>query len=167
MTFWQRLSDFFALFLPGPDLPTPFRPDPPAPAPIVPLPVPPPTPNDWQVGIVAAINAERIRAGVAPLSADPRLAASAGRIAADNAVRRTLDHVGGDGSTFGVRIEAAGYRWRSAGECLDFAAATPAAVVRAWIDSPPHRSIILSKYFSNVGVGVAGAFIAADFASPA
>jgi uncharacterized protein YkwD len=129
--------------------------------------VSPPTPNDWQTGIVAAINAERIRAGVAPLAADPRLASSASRIASDNAARQKLDHVGGDGSTFGCRIQAAGYRWRSAGECLDFAAATPAAVVRAWIDSPPHRSIVLSKYFAHVGVGVAGAFIAADFASPA
>jgi uncharacterized protein YkwD len=35
--------------------------------------------------------------------------------------------------------------------------ATPAGVVRAWMDSPPHRQIILTGAYRDIGVGVAPA----------
>lgn len=35
--------------------------------------------------------------------------------------------------------------------------ATPAAIVRGWMHSPPHREIMLSGEYSDVGVGVASA----------
>ncbi|HEY3758532.1 MAG TPA: CAP domain-containing protein [Solirubrobacteraceae bacterium] len=34
------------------------------------------------------------------------------------------------------------------------AQATPAAIVAAWMDSPPHREIVLTEEFRDVGVGV-------------
>ncbi len=39
--------------------------------------------------------------------------------------------------------------------------ATPAGIVAAWMDSPPHRQIILTAEFRDVGVGVAPAAPAA------
>jgi uncharacterized protein YkwD len=36
-------------------------------------------------------------------------------------------------------------------------AATPAGIVRAWMHSPPHRRIMLSRAFRKAGVGVAPA----------
>jgi uncharacterized protein YkwD len=35
--------------------------------------------------------------------------------------------------------------------------ATPAGIVRAWMDSPPHRQIILTAAFRDAGIGVAPA----------
>ena len=35
-------------------------------------------------------------------------------------------------------------------------AASPGAVVRAWMNSPPHRAVLLSRQFRRIGVGVMG-----------
>ena len=52
----------------------------------------------------------------------------------------------------------AGYAGRTLGEDIGWGTyelATPAAIVRAWMESPPHRSIILNRRFREIGVGVA------------
>ena len=33
--------------------------------------------------------------------------------------------------------------------------ATPAAIVRMWMDSPPHKANILSSHFHEIGIGIA------------
>jgi uncharacterized protein YkwD len=51
----------------------------------------------------------------------------------------------------------AGARAWGIGETLEWAtgkAATPKAVVRGWMKSPEHRSVILSRQFRQVGVGI-------------
>lgn len=62
------------------------------------------------------------------------------------------------------RIEASAYAARarglSAGQNIGWGngeLATPAAMVRAWMLSPPHREIMLSGGYSDVGVGIAPA----------
>jgi uncharacterized protein YkwD len=62
------------------------------------------------------------------------------------------------------RIEASAYAARarnlSAGQNIGWGSgtlATPAAMVRAWMLSPPHREIMLSGGYSDVGVGIAPA----------
>jgi uncharacterized protein YkwD len=56
------------------------------------------------------------------------------------------------------RVRAPGYRRYSAlGENIAWgtgSAASPAAIVAAWMRSPPHRAIILTRGFREAGVGI-------------
>ena len=70
-------------------------------------------------------------------------------------------HVSPGGSSVSDRLRAAGYGspgdgWR-AGEALGWGTgnrATPDALVDAWLDSPPHRRILLQDVYREFGVGV-------------
>ena len=52
------------------------------------------------------------------------------------------------------RIKAAGIKYRSYGEALSAGTWTPMDAIINWMNSPPHRSIILGDYTA-VGVGIA------------
>ena len=74
---------------------------------------------------------------------------------------RFFAHTSLGGRTLGDRLRAAGYvdpgeRW-IAGEVLAWGwgrQATPAATVRAWMASPPHRRLLRDRDYRQVGVGV-------------
>jgi uncharacterized protein YkwD len=72
-----------------------------------------------------------------------------------------FEHTSADGRTVGDRLRAAGYQRgvnASAGENIAYgvgAKATPRAIVRAWMRSPPHRQDILRAAFTEIGIGVA------------
>ena len=53
------------------------------------------------------------------------------------------------------RLAAAGYRWESYGENLALGQASPAEVVRSWMDSRDHRRNIVHPEFTELGVGYA------------
>jgi uncharacterized protein YkwD len=104
------------------------------------------------------LNAQRARGGLAPLASDRKLARAARRFS-DAMVRQGFfDHVSPQGSTMDQRIRAAGYSGGTLGETIARGAgslATPAAIVQAWMQSPPHRTIIMDGRFHEVGLGVA------------
>jgi len=97
--------------------------------------------------------------------------------------RRFFDHTSPSGETFDDRIRQTGYLRGSqswyVGENIAYGVgpnATPHAIVRAWMNSPPHRHAILSASFRSIGVGVArgnpgsrsrGATYTTDFGSRA
>jgi uncharacterized protein YkwD len=71
-------------------------------------------------------------------------------------------HVAPNGSTLRARVSASGYlrgaRAWSAGENIAWGAgrdATPASIVRAWMNSPGHRENILTAGFRDIGIGIA------------
>ena len=94
-----------------------------------------------------------------------------------------FSHTSPGGATLLDRVRAVGYGGRrvAAGEALAWAQgrlATPRAIVRAWMASPPHRAVLLGRGYRDVGVGVAlgtpyggatsrSATYAADFGSSA
>lgn len=105
-----------------------------------------------------------------PLEREERLTAAAAAHAADMARRQVMSHDGGDGSKPAERIERQGYHPRASGENVAFGQRTAAAVMRTWMDSPPHRKNILGD-FSRVGVAVARAddgtpYWCVEFADP-
>jgi uncharacterized protein YkwD len=69
------------------------------------------------------------------------------------------------GQTWDARIRRY-FRGAVIGETLAWAtgsAATPAALVRAWLASPPHRRILLDRAYRLVGIGASrGSFQGAD-----
>jgi uncharacterized protein YkwD len=108
------------------------------------------------------INAQRRARGLAPLHSNQLLHLAALRHSREMVRSRYFDHTSPSGVTFDARIRQTGYlrgagSW-SVGENIAFGEgpnATPRAIVRSWMNSPPHRHAILSSSFRSVGVGVA------------
>jgi uncharacterized protein YkwD len=115
-----------------------------------------------------------------PLSLDPLLTRAALAKARDMVARHYFAHVSPTGETMSGRVAQTGWmRGRGSwtiGENLAWGAgsqSTPASLVRAWMHSPPHRSILLSPSYRRVGIGDVpatpfgggGATLVADFGS--
>jgi uncharacterized protein YkwD len=108
------------------------------------------------------LNAQRRTHGLARLQSNRLLRVAALRHSRDMVRNRYFEHTSPSGETFDERIRQTGYlrnsRSWSVGEniaCGVGANATPRAIVREWMNSPPHRQAILSSSFRSVGVGVA------------
>ena len=83
------------------------------------------------------------------------LARAAARHAADMARRNYFSHVSPSGKSPLTRARGAGWRG-GVGEVIAWGCGTqssPRATLRAWLNSPPHRAIVLGNG-SAAGVGV-------------
>jgi uncharacterized protein YkwD len=110
--------------------------------------------------VLCLLNAERVKAGLPVLRRDARLELSSQRHSQDMVARHYFEHVTPEGIDPQARMLAAGYPSNNAlsGENVAWAtgpSATPAAIVRLWMHSPPHREDILRPGFVDIGVGVA------------
>jgi uncharacterized protein YkwD len=104
------------------------------------------------------VNQQRAGAGLSGLGHDRRLARAARRFSTSMVREGFFDHVSPQGSTLGTRARAAGWSGSTLGETIGWGAgtlATPSAIVQGWMDSPPHRAILLDGEFSRIGLGVA------------
>jgi uncharacterized protein YkwD len=119
-----------------------------------------PEPN-VRTALRCLVNATRAHHGLAPLRSDARLNAAADHHSADMVARGFFDHVTPDGRSVAERVRESGYLGGSQdwaiGEDIGWgtgSASTPAAIFRAFMNSPPHRRVILSREFHEIGVGV-------------
>jgi uncharacterized protein YkwD len=106
--------------------------------------------------IVALFNQQRASRGLAPLKADARLGQAAEAHSADMLRHGYFAHDDAHGS-WDARIRRYVKRGQ-VGEILSFGSgeyATPAGMVQTWMQSPEHRSIILTPDLRRVGLGVA------------
>jgi len=111
-----------------------------------------------QRAVVCEINRVRRGRGLLPVKANPRLTRMAGSFARAMVSRGFFSHIAPGGATLGARLRAAGYRGRAAGEVLAWGEgryASPRAAVRSWLHSPPHRRVLLTRRYRDIGVGVA------------
>ena len=114
------------------------------------------------------------RRSCAAIGDDPRLTAAAQRHADDMLTNGVGGHTGSDGSSPQARIAQAGYSQTGrTGEIVYWGTgvlATPTAALDAWMNSPPHRAIILDCAFTAGGFATAtdGTRMTAvgDFAGP-
>jgi len=130
---------------------------------------PTPTPGDEVQEVIRLINEERVRRGLAMVSADGRLMAAAQRHAGDMATHHFLGHTGSDGSTPYTRVREAGYRPIALGEVCGRGQRSPREIVDGWLTSPGHRAVILGAAYTEIGVGYAFSdthYWTADLASP-
>jgi uncharacterized protein YkwD len=111
---------------------------------------------------ICLLNAERTQRGLRPLKVNRRLARAATAHAADMVRREYFSHDTLIGTSFVTRIRRTGYlsgpRAWIVGENLAWGSgdrSTPAAIVRAWMNSPGHRANILQRRFREVGIGLA------------
>lgn len=108
---------------------------------------------------VCVLNEERASRGLPRLRSQQQLERAAERHARDMVRRRYFSHTTLEGTTFDERLRdyTRGFRW-GVGETLAWgrrSTSTPAAIVRGWLDSPPHRRVLLGERFRELGVGVA------------
>lgn len=105
---------------------------------------------------ICLLNAERRKYGLPPLHLNRKLSLASRRHAHSMASHHYFAH--GD---FVGRIRKAHYlsgaRSWVIGENIAWGSqqlGTPAAIVNAWMQSPPHRANILSRSFREIGIGV-------------
>jgi uncharacterized protein YkwD len=137
-----------------------------------------------EAATLCLINQQRAYHGLRPLREDAALAEAAQGLSTAMVARDYFNHVSPTGQDPLQRVIASGYAANAAirelGENIAAARgslATPAATVRSWMDSPPHRAQILDPAFRDTGIGVvatlptalglgrSGATYAEDFAT--
>jgi uncharacterized protein YkwD len=108
---------------------------------------------DMANAVLASVNSARAAQGVAALSANGALTAAAQSYAQLLAQLDTLTHDAAGGLL--ARIQASGYTGGFLGEALwqgRGASYTPDEVVNDWLNSPPHREILLSTTYVDAGI---------------
>jgi uncharacterized protein YkwD len=106
-------------------------------------------------GVLERVNAERRKAGRRPLALDARLDEAAERHAEDMLARDYFAHESPEGKTVRQRAVAAGYDWQAIGENIAEGQLSVDQVMQGWMESPHHRDNILSRDFTQLGVGLA------------
>ena len=118
--------------------------------------------------LVNAARAEPRRCGWKRFAAAPPLARSAmlesmaREHAEDMALRRRMEHAGGDGSTPAERATRIGYRWLRIAENVAAGQATPEDAVASWLESAGHCANLMDPAYTETGVGVAAATAGED-----
>ncbi|MFF6781092.1 CAP domain-containing protein [Streptomyces sp. NPDC012510] len=105
--------------------------------------------------VLALVNAERQKAGCAPVTENAKLTKAAQNHSQDMADHQNMSHTGSDGSDMSDRLARVGYRFRSAGENVAAGYGTPESVMDGWMNSPGHRANILNCGFKEIGIGLA------------
>lgn len=121
------------------------------------------SPGDRRAALLCAIDDVRASNGLAPVTESADLTAAAQHHAADMVARGFFAHVTPDGATVIERVRATKYldgasTW-ALGEAIAWAQDpldTADALMTAWMNSPPHRAIILDGEYREVGIGLAG-----------
>jgi len=104
--------------------------------------------------IAAAINQERVNAGLSALTINPTLEEAAQAHAADMACSGRISHTGSDGSTSYARILSFGYS-PSYYEEIIYGGGGPQAAMTWWMNDQIHRDAILNPKSTEMGVGYA------------
>ncbi|HOA81720.1 MAG TPA: SafA/ExsA family spore coat assembly protein [Defluviitaleaceae bacterium] len=105
--------------------------------------------------VIKLVNAERAKQGLSPLKANWELSRVARLKSQDMIDKNYFSHQSPTyGSPFSM-MESFGIRYSSAGENIAKGQQTPSQVMNAWMNSPGHRSNILSASYSEIGVGLA------------
>ena len=111
--------------------------------------------NKLEKQVVALVNQERAKIGLAPLKDNSQLANVARTKSADMAANNYFSHTSPTyGSPFDM-MKKFGITYNAAGENIAMGQPTAASVMTGWMNSPGHKANILSANFTEIGVGVA------------
>jgi len=115
-----------------------------------------------QSALLCLVNRERAAAGAPALATSRRLRRAAQGHSDDMVARRYFLHTAPGGPGLVRRVRRTGYlrgapNW-ALGEDLGWAegpAATAAALMNAWMNSPPHKAVMLDPAYRQLGIGIA------------
>jgi uncharacterized protein YkwD len=109
-------------------------------------------------GVLANMNALRRQHGLSALRLSPALGAAARQHSTEMASRGYFSHSSANGASFDRRIAryygSSGRRYWSVGENLLWSSpdVDPADALKMWLDSPPHRKIMLTARWREIGL---------------
>ncbi|MEL3971481.1 SafA/ExsA family spore coat assembly protein [Rossellomorea oryzaecorticis] len=111
------------------------------------------TAQNYTYEVVKLVNAERAKAGFAPLKENWELSRVARYKSQDMIDKNYFSHTSPTyGSPFQM-MKDFGISYQAAGENIAAGQRTPAEVVDAWMNSEGHRKNILSPAYTEIGVG--------------
>ena len=132
--------------------------------------------TNFENTVIVLLNAERAKAGLGPLTAQPQLMSAARAHSVDMACKNFLSHTGSDGSSPFDRMARFGYSFSAAAENVYAGGGpfnSPEAAVAGWMNSPGHRTNILNGVYVHIGSGYAfndkseyGGYFANSFGKP-
>lgn len=107
--------------------------------------------------IISLTNLERTKAGLSTLTPNDKLTLAAMEKAQNMKLTQNFDHFyqtsAGDITPWQF-IENSGYLYLYAGENLARDFSSSIDIVKAWVNSPPHRANLLNPAYSHIGVAV-------------
>jgi uncharacterized protein YkwD len=110
-----------------------------------------------RAAVMCLVNKRRAAHGVRALRVDRRIQKAAGRHAHDMQRNHFFDHQRPGGPDLLARLRRAGWSGHAWGENIAYGcgpSGTPRGAVRMWMNSPPHRELMLSGTYRQGGVGV-------------
>jgi uncharacterized protein YkwD len=114
--------------------------------------------NALEQGVLAEINTFRAQHRLSPLRVNVRLTAAAEAHSLAMARRGFFAHESADGTAFWKRVRGfygdRGFAYWRVGENLLWSSPTiePAEALQLWLDSPPHRKILLKREWREIGL---------------
>jgi uncharacterized protein YkwD len=110
--------------------------------------------TDTTKTLLNVLNTERSGRGLSVVSGNEFLERAAQWMADDMARHYTLDHIDSQHRDVAARLQEFGYDGpRGIAENIAEGQEMPAAVVKAWLQSPPHRANLLHAEVEEAGVG--------------
>jgi uncharacterized protein YkwD len=105
--------------------------------------------------VLDRINQERQAVHVENLHWNDKLAHAAQIHVKDMADRNYFSHESPEKTGPGERVQKVGYSWSRVGENIAEGQTDPQAVVKSWMNSPPHKANMLDKNFTETGIAYA------------
>jgi uncharacterized protein YkwD len=118
--------------------------------------------SGFELGVLREVNRLRVARGLRALTISTSLQAAAGFQSRDMLDRGYFDHDQPGGASFGARLKrfypVGGSTWL-VGENLLWSTLgiTPAAAVKLWVSSPPHRRNLFDPAWRETGIGAINA----------
>lgn len=107
--------------------------------------------NSYLQEVLDLINKERKAEGLSSLTTTASLKSAAYKRAVETA--SVFSHTRPDGSSFSTVLGEYDITYMACGENIAYGQKTPESVMESWMNSPGHRSNILSSKFGKVGIG--------------
>lgn len=101
--------------------------------------------------VLALVNEERAKEGLAPLVLDAKLNEAA--MIRANEIIENFDHTRPNGTSCFTVLKENNINYLTVGENIAAGQSTPAKVMESWMNSDGHRSNIMSSKFGKMGVG--------------
>lgn len=107
--------------------------------------------NPYLQQIVDLVNAERAKAGAAPLVMVTELNHAAGIRAEE--IYTKFAHERPDGSRYRTVLDQLAISYSGCGENVAYGFRTPEAVMEGWMNSEGHKANILNENYTSIGIG--------------
>ena len=117
------------------------------------------SPAKLRSALLCLVNRKRSAEGLGKLRRDRKLQRAAGRHARDMVRHNYFAHQRPGGPDLTERLDRARWKGTSWGETIAYgcgSSGSPKATLKSWLNSPPHRAILLSGTYERGGLGLAG-----------